>query len=589
MKKHDNIARTRRKKVHILAKSGRFEKAIRLCEKLCSQDGNDLESWSLLARLYKQVGRRGDQVRCLQHIVDADPSDAMAVSQLASEYIHQGSAGLAEDYCLQAIRLRPEEPKYLTNYGFVLAALQRYSEAEPHFRKAIKHDPSLSLVYSSLAGCLRSQGKLAEAIECYEKGLSDADDDIVLHSNYLLALHYVPEQNPAKNFDEHKKWVVRHIKKEGAFLKEDIEYNADKVLRIGYVSADFRMHSVAYFLSPLFKSHDKENFIIYCYSNVLKPDQTTQMLKKHVDFWRDTVNLSDEEMVDSIRADKIDILVDLSGHTAGNRLPVFAKKPAPIQVTWLGYPDTTGLKAMDYRISDALADPAGLDTAYTEELHRIKDCFVCYEALDDSPPVLPSPFKQNKYITFGSFNNLSKINDKVINVWASVLKQVPESRLLIKNPGLTDRLVRDRYLALFESNGIAPEQVELKGLSTTTMEHLAEYNNIDIALDTFPYNGTTTTCEALWMGVPVLTLTGNTHENCVGRSLLTAVGLSEWVAETTDEYITLAASFSDSLENLAQQRQGMRDKMRDSVLCDGASFTGKMESGYRDMWKNWCE
>lgn len=589
MKKQGGIARTRRKKVHILAKSGRFEKAISLCEKICGQDKNDLESWSLLGRLYKQVGRQDDLVRCLQHIVDVDPSDVEAVAKLAGEYIHRDNAELAEKYFYQAVQLQPEEPKYLTNYGYVLAALQRHSEAEPHFRKAIQLDPSLSLVYSSLAGSLRSQGKLTEAIECYEQGLSDAGDDIVMHSNYLLSLHYLPEQDPVKNLEAHKKWVKRHIRTEGEFLKKDIEnLDANKVLKVGYVSPDFRMHSVAYFLSSLFKYHDKDHFEIYCYANVIKPDQMTQVLRQNVDYWRNTVNSSDEEMANAIRADKIDVLVDLSGHTAGNRLPVFAYKPAPIQVTWLGYPDTTGLAAMDYRITDKFADPMSFDAAYTEKLQRIDGCFVCYEALGDSPTISLSPFKNNKYITFGSFNNLSKINDKVLKVWADVLKRVPESRLLIKNPGLTDRTVRERYISFFESNGIEQQRIILKGLSATTVEHLSEYNNIDIALDTFPYNGTTTTCEALWMGVPVLTLTGNTHANCVGKSILLAVGLTEWVAETIDDYVNRAVLLSSAPESLAQLRIDLRGKMQASVLCDGKSFANKMENAYRDMWQEIC-
>ena len=590
MKKQDNITRTRRKKVLTLAKSGRFEKAISLCEKLCSQDGRDSESWSLLARLYKQVGRKDEQIKCLQHIVDLNPSDSNAVGMLASEYIRQNNVELAAKYYHQAVQLCPEEPKYLTNYGYVLTVLQRHSEAEIHFRQAIQLAPSLSLVYSSLAGCLRSQGKLTEAIECYEKGLSYAGDDIVLHSNYLLALHYLSEQNPARNLAAHKEWVKRHIKKENSFLRENIEnVDSDKVLRVGYVSSDFRLHSVAYFLSPLFKNHDKEKFKIYCYANVLKPDQTTATLRRNVDFWRDTVNLTDEEMASSIRADKIDILIDLSGHTAGNRLTVFAEKPAPIQISWLGYPDTTGLSVMDYRISDSLADPSGFDVAYTEKLHRIEDCFVCYEALIDAPPVVTTPFQSNGYITFGSFNNLSKMNDEVLKVWADVLKNNPESRLLIKNPGLTDLSVRERCISIFESNDIASERILLKGLSETTIDHLSEYNNIDIALDTFPYNGTTTTCEALWMGVPVLTLSGNTHANCVGESLLTAVGLTEWITETTEEYINSASLFASSPELLDQQRSDMRSKMLGSILCAGQSFTEKMESAYRDIWCEFCK
>jgi predicted O-linked N-acetylglucosamine transferase (SPINDLY family) len=590
MKKQDNLSRTRRKKVHALAKSGRFDKAISLCEKLCTHDGSDLEAWSLLGNLYKQVGRQNDVIRCFQHVVDSNPTNAVAVSTLASEYIRQNNVKMAEKYYHQAVLLLPEDAKIHTNYGYVLANMQKHTEAEPHFRKALQLDHTLTLVYSSLASCLRSQGKIADAIDCYEKGLSLADDDIVMHSNYLLALHYLAEQNPAKNLEAHKKWVQRHINKEGEFSVENTKnLESEKVLRIGYVSSDFRTHSVAYFLAPLLSNHNKEKFKIYCYSNVPVHDQTTKLFKNYADVWRDTVKLSDQEMESCIRADEIDILVDLSGHTAGNRLAVFARKPTPIEVTWLGYPDTTGLDVMDYRISDSLVDPAEFDEFYSEKLYKIDGCFVCYQQLFDTPPVALSPFNSNGYITFGSFNNLSKINDTVLKTWADILKQVPDSRLQIKNPSLTDTTVREHFLSIFINSGIEQDRIILKGLSSTTMEHLTEYNNIDIALDTFPYNGTTTTCEALWMGVPVLTVAGNTHANCVGKSLLTASGLSMWVTDTIYEYIKSAVTFANKPELLDQQRMTMRDKMLSSVLCDGKSFAEKMEKAYRYMWHEMCE
>jgi predicted O-linked N-acetylglucosamine transferase (SPINDLY family) len=243
---------------------------------------------------------------------------------------------------------------------------------------------------------------------------------------------------------------------------------------------------------------------------------------------------------------------------------------------------------MDYRLTDLLADPLDFDDAYTEKLYRLKDCFLCYEAFKNSPPVAQTPSIKNNHITFGSFNNLSKINDKVLKTWADILRKVPNSHLLIKNPGLTECAVREHYMAIFKNSDIAQERIILKGLSATTVEHLAEYNNIDIALDTFPYNGTTTTCEALWMGVPVLTLKGATHANCVGNSLLSAVGLTEWVAETTDDYISYAATFANKQELLEQQRMTMREKVHSSILCDGDSFARKIEAAYREIWLQWC-
>jgi predicted O-linked N-acetylglucosamine transferase (SPINDLY family) len=580
MNKKDSISRSRRKKVNALAKSGRFDKAISLCESLCKRDERDADSWLLLCRLYKHVNKHDDYIRCLEHVVDIDQADATVISMLADEYIRQNKLDLADKYYNQVISLSPDDVKYLANYAYIVLSLHRYSEAEELYKKALTIDPSIPLIYSGLASCLRSQGKLTESIECYEAALKLDHDDIVMHSNYLLARHYIFSEKPDVNLDAHKAWSKRHIDKVENSYDGSSEHNFQTPLRVGYVSSDFRMHSVAYFILPLLKHHDREHFKIYCYSNVSMPDVMTQKLKQYSDFWRETTRLSDDDMFNMIENDKIDILVDLNGHTAGNRLVVFGRKPAPIQVTWLGYPDTTGLEAMDYRISDILADPSGFDSSYTEELLRIEGCFLCYEGVDDISGISTAPFEENGYITFGSFNNISKINEDVINAWSEIMSQVTGSRIFIKNPGLTDVVTRDRYMSLFERNGISRDRVTLKGLSTTTSEHLSEYNHIDLALDTFPYNGTTTTCESLAMGVPVLTVTGNTHANCVGNSLLSAVGYNELVTSTRREYIDRAVKVASSPNKLSWYRKNTRENMLNSILCDAQAFANKIESAY---------
>jgi predicted O-linked N-acetylglucosamine transferase (SPINDLY family) len=362
----------------------------------------------------------------------------------------------------------------------------------------------------------------------------------------------------------------------------------NKKLRVGYVSPDFRTHSVAYFLDPLFQNHDTNVFDVYCYSDVSVPDVTTRRLRNNVKIWRDTSSLGSSELVRLIRGDGIDLLVDLSGHTAGNRLMAFAEKPAPVQVTWLGYPDTTGLDVMDYRITDLYADPVGSEKYYSEHLVRLEGCFLCYEPPGEAPAVVVNPAAASRSLTFGSFNNRAKINCDVIKLWADILRKLPHARLLIKNPGLTDKAVCADLRGQFIRRGIEAERVVLKGVSATTVEHLEEYHNIDIALDTFPYNGTTTTCEALWMGVPVLTLSGGCHAGRVGRSLLSAVGLDDWVAETEKEYVDHAVAYANSPDALVRLRASMRQRMADSVLCDGKIFTAKLESVYRSMWVDWC-
>jgi predicted O-linked N-acetylglucosamine transferase (SPINDLY family) len=410
-----------------------------------------------------------------------------------------------------------------------------------------------------------------------------------MHSNYLLTRHYIYCSNPEENLDAHLEWVERHVVRKEVFRRqEDHVPDPNKKLRVGYVSPDFRTHSVAYFLDPLFQNHDTNVFDVYCYSDVSVPDVTTRRLRNNVKIWRDTSSLGSSELVRLIRGDGIDLLVDLSGHTAGNRLMAFAEKPAPVQVTWLGYPDTTGLDVMDYRITDLYADPVGSEKYYSEHLVRLEGCFLCYEPPGEAPAVVVNPAAASRSLTFGSFNNRAKINCDVIKLWADILRKLPHARLLIKNPGLTDKAVCADLRGQFIRRGIEAERVVLKGVSATTVEHLEEYHNIDIALDTFPYNGTTTTCEALWMGVPVLTLSGGCHAGRVGRSLLSAVGLDDWVAETEKEYVDHAVAYANSPDALVRLRASMRQRMADSVLCDGKIFTAKLESVYRSMWVDWC-
>ena len=294
--------------------------------------------------------------------------------------------------------------------------------------------------------------------------------------------------------------------------------------------------------------------------------------------WRDIDKLSDAETARLIREDRIDILVDLAGHTGNNRLGIFAAKPAPVQMTWMGYPNTTGLTTIDYRITDGVADPGGEEVYYSEKLLRLDGCFLCFQPHPDAPEVAPLPALENGHVTFGSFNNFSKINPGVLHLWAEVLKQVPGSRLLLKCPALTDTDVRDRASAALQSLGIGAERLDLLGHTRTRQEHLALYGGVDIALDTFPYNGTTTTCEALWMGVPVLSLVGKHHAGRVGASLLTAADLAGWLADTPESLVAIARAVATDVAGLARLRGSLRGQLSDSSLCDAIGFVRHLEN-----------
>jgi predicted O-linked N-acetylglucosamine transferase (SPINDLY family) len=292
--------------------------------------------------------------------------------------------------------------------------------------------------------------------------------------------------------------------------------------------------------------------------------------------------------VQQIVTDGIDILVDIAGHTAHNKLTAFAFKPAPVQVTYLGYPNTTGLSAIDYRLTDSTADPEGQGRYYTERLVRLPGCFLCYLPLADAPPLTPLPAAASGRITFGSFNNLSKMSPDVVGLWSRLVQAVPGSRLLVKNSSLSDESVRARYREQFRAQGLEDGQLELVGHTPTREEHLAMYGQLDIALDTFPYNGTTTTCEALWMGVPVVTLKGEVHAARVGATLLNSVGLPELVADSPDDFLRVATDLALDTNRLGQQRAGLRQRLSESSLCDGDAFARKVEQAYRDMWVKWC-
>jgi predicted O-linked N-acetylglucosamine transferase (SPINDLY family) len=323
---------------------------------------------------------------------------------------------------------------------------------------------------------------------------------------------------------------------------------------------------------------------------VSRTDATTERLKSLACHWRDIDGNADEQVDDLIREDGIDILIDLAGHTARNRLLLFARKPAPVQITYLGYPGTTGLSTMDYRLSDEFADPSGMtEQFHTEELLRLPESFLCFAPPEENGAVEVLPARKKGYVTFGCFNVLGKINGPLVGWWCKILRGVAESTLMLKTGGLLDNSVAQRILGMFQAGGIGRERVDLRGWSKSREEHLGFYGQIDIALDTFPYHGTTITCEALWMGVPVITLAGRTHVSRVGVSLLNNAGLKKWIAQTPEEYVALAIEKAGNLAGLSRTRSGLRKKMSGSALTDGKKFAGQVEAVYRKVWQDWCK
>jgi predicted O-linked N-acetylglucosamine transferase (SPINDLY family) len=531
----------------------------------------------------QSAGRYPEAARLCKEVLTREPGNARAFLTLGDLFRSLENYSAAESSYRQALERDPALFAAQNNLGNVLRMVGRLGEAECWYRAALRLRPTSTVTLTNLGLCLTEQGRIAEARTTYGRVLTVDPLLAPARSDYLMCLCYDTTIDPHAMLEEHREWDrhcgMRHRKDEIGWKRVRIGSR----LRVGYVSPDFRAHSVAYFVEPLLAEHDRDAFDVYVYADVAVPDATTARLRGYPLLWRDTRGMGDEEMAALIARDRIDILVDLAGHTAGNRLGVFCRGPAPVQVTYCGYPATTGLEAMKYRLTDAVADPPGEDEYYSEQLVRLDGCFLCYRPPACAPLPAPSPAGSGRAITLGSFNALPKINDGVIELWARVLEAIPGSRLLLKNKSLTDRELRAALIRRFTEAGAGADRIETMGYIGSTEEHLSLYHGVDIALDTFPYNGTTTTCEALWMGVPVVTRAGGRHVERVGASLLEAVGLPELVVSTDGAYIEAVRALAADHRRLRALRRDLRSRMAVSVLCDAEGFTRRVEAAYRTM------
>lgn len=571
-----------------LLQSNRLPEAKALFEKICATHKNDIESWVFLVQINAQLGQPGEVERCCRAIIAFQPNSLDAHYHLGCALMLQGKLDEAAATFPAVLRLNPNHALAHLHLGKTYHLALRFDEALKHYRRTIELEPRLTDTYSLMGGILQNRGLTEEAISCYRQGLAIAPNLHKHHSDLLLSLNYVTADDAAGLYAEHMRWGKLHAP-HPPLAKCTNTPDPERRLRIGYVSPDFREHSVAYFFEPLLANHNPENVETYCYAEVASPDSVTERLRSSSSHWLNTCGMNDRELADRIRADSIDILVDLAGHTANNRLLAFALKPAPLQISYLGYPNTTGLAAMDYRLTDEHADPPGAtEGIHAEILVRLPHGFLCYRASNDCPAVRMPPTERRGYVTFGSFNHLQKVTPEVVALWASILLAVPDSRMIMKNTGLSFPAARDRYSKLFAGHGIDPDRLDLLGPTDSVIDHLATYHHVDIALDSFPYNGTTTTCEALWMGVPVVTLAGQMHAGRVGASLLNQVGLDKLIAGTRDEYIRIASSLANNTRELATLRASMRSRMVSSPLCNEDGFAADVENAYRSIWRQWC-
>ena len=559
----------------------KHEECAKLLSPFVKQHPNEIDALINLSIALLALKRPEPVVNYALRAVDLAHNNSTAHETLASAYTMLNVFDEASEYFEIALQLDNRNIGVIHNYAKLALLKHDYNRCIELCEKALDINPSFSPARRTLFSAFIKKGKIKESLALAQNVFKQFPEEIKHNTSYLFNLNYDETSSPEKILHEHQLWgdAISVAAKINTKKKYSNTISGRKI-RIGYISPDFRKHSVAYFLEPLLKHHDKNEFEIFCYSNVKDNDEVTEHLKGYADRWLDIYKLNDQQITKQVIKDKIDILVDLAGHSKGNRLNVFIEKPAPIQITYLGYPSTTGLPSMDYRLVDKNTDPSDSENFTTEKLLRIPECFLCYS---NNTEYKPEPTKHHDSIVFGSFNNLPKINAQVIATWAEIMNQVEDSTLFLKSRSFSDNNVCEDYLSMFEQHGITRNRITLVGLIENDLEHMQCYNNIDIALDTFPYNGTTTTCEALWMGVPVICFSGDRHASRVSSSLLHAAGFSELIAEDRNGYIEKAVALAKAPERLQHYKTTIRDQMLHSPLCDANNFAKKIEDIYKKL------
>lgn len=530
-----------------------FDAAIHHYERVLEINPNE-DDYSNLGYIYYQLGRYQDAVNSAKKHAKRFPKSAKAYDNIAVCYDFLGE----------------------------------YEEAYYYNKKAAKLDPKDPIIFTNMASTLKSLGRLDESIAIIRKSLTLTQEKAYIYSNLILTMLYASSVSAKQLYEESRDFgekVADPLLRKRPFINNR---NPDRKLRIGYVSPDFRNHAVAYFLHPILM-RDRKNFEIFAYSKVELEDAVTESLKGHFDHWRDIKRMNDDAAADLIEKDQIDILVDLAGHTANNGLMIFARKPAPIQVTWLGYTATTGLKAMDYRLTDGYAEPEGMtEHLNTETLWRMPDIFATYSPKENSPAVIDHPpFEDNGYVTFGCFNNFTKVTDPVLETWAEIMEQVPDAKLMLEITGIQSKKIRSEVEMRLSKHGLPLDRIILE--TRKPENQYALYNKIDVALDPFPAVGGTTSMDTLWMGVPVVTLAGEHFGSRMGVSILSNAGLQELIAESKDSYVSIAAKLAKDKTRLKAMRDNLRQRFAASPAMDKEKFARNMDAAYRQMWKKWIE
>jgi protein O-GlcNAc transferase len=572
----------------ILQQTGRSTEALAAFDQAARIKPDDVAAHFNRGVILESQGRLEQALAAYDQAVRLKPDFARAHFGRGIVLRRRGRLDEALEAYERVLQINPDDHRAHIDRGAVLRQQGRLEEALAAYDQALRIEPNDAWAHNNRANALALQGRFGEAAAAYEEAVRLAPDFVEADSNRLFCLTYDPAQDDASLLAAHRAWGERHGHPGDAHGAHGNAPDPAKTLRVGLVSADLGRHPVGYLVEPLLAAADPAELQIVCYSDRRIEDDLTERLKAKASGWRSTWGVADATLADTIRADGIDILFDLAGHTLGNRMRLFALKPAPVQVSWIGYPYTTGSPAIDYTLMDEVVVPPGDERWFVERVVRLPDTRFCYAPPDYAPAPTPPPAVERGFITFGSFNNLLKVTPSVLRLWARVLDAVPGGRLLLKWATLAEPETAAHYRRLIADLGIDPTRVELRAASPHRAM-LAEYADVDIALDPLPYSGGVTSLEALWQGVPVVTLPQSRPVSRQSQAYLTALDRTEWIAKDPDDYVRIAAGLASDLDRLTALRRDQRARMAASPLCDAPRFARNFEAALRRMWRRWCE
>ncbi len=569
-----------------LKDQGKLDEAVACYRQALELNPDFAEVHNNLGTALNEQQKLDEAAACFRRALELKPRFAEAHSNLGNALHEQGNLDGALACYRRTLELKPDLAEAHYNLGTALNEQRKLDEAVTCYRRALELKPDFAEAHSNLGGAFKDQAKLDEAVACCRRALELKPDFASAHSNLVYTQLFCPGYDAQTLYEEHCRWNQQHAEPLGKFIQpHDNDCSPDRRLRIGYLSPNLRNHVVGQNLLPLFRQHDHQRFEIYAYADMRRHDELTVRLKACSDAWRNTAGLTDVQLAQSIREDRIDVLVDLTLHMAHNRLLVFARKPSPVQVTFGGYPGTTGLATIEYRLTDPYLDPPDLfDHCYSEESIRLPDSFWCYDPLESEPAVNALPATEQGYISFGCFNSFCKVNPLVLKIWAKLLKAVDRSRLMLL---AAEGSHRQHALDLLEHEGVKPDCVTFVA-NQPRQGYLRYYHGIDIGLDTIPYNGHTTSLDSFWMGVPVVTLVGPTVVGRAGLCQLMNLGLPELAAQTPEQYVHIAVELAQDLSRLGELRATLRDRVQASPLMNAPRFARNVEAAYRKMWQRWC-